>query len=147
MQKKPHYIPEGFHTITPYLIVKDGIKALEFYKKAFHAIEVEKHLTEDGKLLHARVKIGDTQIMLSEENLECGCEGLVNPLSLKGTSMMLHMYVEDVDSAFQKAIDLGAKTLLPVADMFWGDRYGQLQDPFGHRWSLGTPLITHESKK
>ena len=141
------YAPEGFHSITPYLIVKEGVKAVEFYKKAFDAIEVEKHVTPEGLLLHARLKIGDSQIMLFDENPECSQEGLVSPLSLSGTSSLLYIYVENVDSSFQKAIDLGATSILPIDDMFWGDRYGQLQDPFGHRWSLATHLSSGESKK
>ncbi len=131
-------MPEGFHTLTPYLIVKEGEKAIAFYKSAFNAEELEKHLTEENKVLHARLQIGDSQIMLSDESDDTSCGNLTSPGQAQGTSCVLHMYVQDVDSSFQKAVSLGAKILIPVADMFWGDRYGQLQDPFGHVWSLAT---------
>lgn len=132
------WMPEGFHTITPYLIVKEGEKAIAFYKAAFHAIELEKHLTPENTILHARLKIGDSQIMLADESEEDTYSNLGSPSLGQATSCVLYMYVEDVDSYFQKAIHLGAKSLVPVSDMFWGDRYCQLQDPFGHVWSLAS---------
>lgn len=128
------------NTVTPYLVVKQGAKAIEYYQKVFDAKVVEQHDTEDGKLMHAQLQIGNSMIMLSDEFPEPqGC-GMVAPSASKGTSMLLHLYVNDVDTLFNKAVKAGAKVIMPVEDMFWGDRYGQLEDPFGHRWSLATPL-------
>jgi uncharacterized glyoxalase superfamily protein PhnB len=129
-------VPEGFHTITPYLIVRDAPKAIEFYKKAFEAQEIGRSIGPDGKsILHANLKIGDSIIMLSDEFPDMNCH---SPQSLGGSSVTIHMYVDDVDSAFAKAISSGATILMPLIDTFWGDRYGQVLDPFGHRWSLAT---------
>lgn len=131
-------IPPGFHTVTPYLVVKGGSKALEFYKKAFGAQVLEMHPMEDGKIMHSLFKVGDSNIMLSDEfPPPQGC-GMLSPSSAKGISVALHLYVEDVDAWFDKAVKAGAKSVMPVADTFWGDRYGQLDDPFGHRWSIST---------
>jgi PhnB protein len=138
MPKKAKPIPDGYHTVTPYLVVKDGSKALEFYKKAFNAQEMERHDMPDGKVMHATFKIGDSIVMLSDEfPPPQGC-GMMAPPAAKGLSMMLHLYVEDVDTSFNRALKAGAKTIRPVEDTFWGDRYGQLEDPFGHRWSIST---------
>lgn len=138
MPKKVKPIPEGYHSVTPYLVVKNGSKALEFYKKAFQAQELERHDMPNGKVMHATFKIGDSIIMLSDEFPPPQSCGMVAPPSAKGLSMMLHLYVEDVDTSFNRAVKAGAKTIRPVEDTFWGDRYGQLEDPFGHRWSIST---------
>lgn len=139
MSKKVKPIPEGFHTVTPYLTLKDGAKALKFYKDAFDAQEIEVNHTPDGRIMHAAFKIGDSMIMMSDEFPEFSC-GISSPSSLKGTTTLLHIYVEDVDSAFDKAVKAGATVKMPVADMFWGDRYGQLEDPFGHQWAISTHI-------
>jgi PhnB protein len=139
MSKKVKAIPEGFHTLTPYLTLKHAAKAIQFYKDAFGAQEIEINHSTDGRIMNAVIKIGDSYLMLSDEFPEFGC-GVLPPQSLKGTSTMLHLYVEDVDAAFNKAINAGASVKMPVEDMFWGDRYGQLEDPFGHLWSIATHI-------
>ena len=128
-------IPDGYHTVTPVLTVRNGVKAVEFYKRAFGAREVFRMDGPDGKLMHAELKIGDSTIMLGEENPQWGCQ---SPESLKGTPVSLYLYVPDADAAFAQATAAGAKALKPVDDMFWGDRQGEVTDPFGHRWSLAT---------
>jgi PhnB protein len=133
-QIKP--IPSGFHTLTPHLVVKGASKAIEFYKKAFGAQEIGRLTAPDGKtVMHADLKIGDSHVFLADEFPEMGCRG---PESVGGTSVTIHMYVEDVDAAFNKAVAAGAQVRMPVSDMFWGDRYGVLADPFGHAWSIAT---------
>jgi PhnB protein len=133
MAVKP--IPEGYHTLTPHMTVRDAARAIEFYKKAFGAVERGVMKGPDGKVMHAELRIGDSIIMLADEFPEFG--GL-SPLSTGGAGMGLHIYVEDVDSAFDRAIGAGGTVEMPVADMFWGDRYGKLVDPFGHKWSIAT---------
>ena len=129
-------IPVGFHTITPALTVKDAEKAIGFYKRAFGAEERMRFLGPDGKnIMHAELKIGDSIIMLGEEHPETGCIG---PQSLGGTPISLYLYVEDADQSFTRALSAGARADMPVADMFWGDRFGQVIDPFGHKWNLAT---------
>jgi PhnB protein len=129
-------IPGGYRTVTPTLTVRGTDKAIEFYKRAFGAEERMRFLGPDDKwIMHAEIKIGNSIIMLSEEYPEMGCRG---PQSLGGTSVGLYLYVEDADHAFNRAVSAGAKAHMPVADMFWGDRCGQLTDPFGHKWSLAT---------
>ena len=137
MTKAQKGIPEGFHTITPYLTVKDAAKVIQFYKDAFGATELERHNSPDGRIMNASIKIGDSILMLSDEFPEYGC-GVLPPSSLKGTTVMLHIYTEDVDAVFANAIKAGCTVKMPVDDMFWGDRYGQLADPFGHFWSIAT---------
>lgn len=137
MSQKVKAIPEGYHSVTPFLTLKEAEKLIKFYEKAFDAKVMERHNTPDGKIMHAVIKIGDSYIMLADEFPEYGC-GTAAPVSLKGTTAMLHLYVEDVDAAFKKAVAAGAKVQMPVADMFWGDRYGQVEDPSGHLWSLAT---------
>lgn len=133
-QVKP--IPSGFHTLTPHLVVKDASQAIEFYKKAFNAEEISRAPAPDGKsLMHADLKIGDSRFFLVDEFPEMDFRG---PQSIGGTPVTIHMYVEDVDAAFSKAVAAGAQVRMPLADMFWGDRYGLLVDPFGHAWSLAT---------
>jgi PhnB protein len=131
----PQPIPDGFHTLTPHLVCDGAAAALDFYKAAFGAIELSRLPGPGGKLMHASVRIGDSILMLNDEFPQHGGFG---PKALKGSPVTIHVYVADVDAAFAKAVAAGAKVRMPVADMFWGDRYGQLEDPFGHIWSLAT---------
>ena len=133
MAVKP--IPEGYHTLTPYMTVRDAVRAIDFYKQAFGAQERGVMKSPDGKVMHAELKIGDSVIMLADEFPEFGA---VAPESGASTSMGLHIYVTDVDDAFDRAVKAGAKVEMPVSDQFWGDRYGKLRDPFGHKWSIAT---------
>ena len=128
-------VPEGFHTITPHLTVRDANRAIEFYKKAFGAEVLHVMPAPGGKVMHAALKIGDSIVMLNDEFPEHG--GASAPPA-GGSSDALHIYIENVDAAFQRAVSAGATVKMPVMDMFWGDRYGQVLDPFGHRWSLAT---------
>ena len=133
MAVKP--IPEGYHTLTPYFTVRDAVRAIEFYKQAFGAEERGVMKSPDGKVMHAELKIGDSIVMLADEFPEFGA---VAPESGGSTSMGLHIYVKDVDDAFDRAVKAGANVEMPVSDQFWGDRYGKLRDPFGHKWSIAT---------
>ena len=135
MQEQVRAIPEGFHTITPHLVCAGAAEAMAFYKKAFGATEIGRMPTPDGKIAHAEMRIGDSRIMLADDFPDYGSNG---PLALKGTPVFIHLYVNDADTAWDQAIAAGAKPVMPLADMFWGDRYGQLEDPFGHRWSIAT---------
>ncbi len=129
-------IPEGFRTVTPHLTVSDGAAAIEFYKKAFGAEEIMRMPGPDGKgVMHAEIKIGDSIIMLNDE---FPGHGPVAPSSLNGTTSVVHLYVKDADAAFDRAVKAGATPAMPVTDMFWGDRFGGVTDPFGHRWSVAT---------
>jgi uncharacterized glyoxalase superfamily protein PhnB len=128
-------IPQGMHSITPHLICAGAAKAIEFYKAAFGATEEARLPGPDGRLMHASVKIGDSQVMLVDEMPEWGALG---PKSLKGSPVTIHLYVDDVDAVVARAVKAGAKVTMPVADQFWGDRYGKLEDPFGHHWSVAT---------
>lgn len=129
-------IPEGFHTITPSLVVRGAAQAIDFYKKALGAQEIMRMPGPDGKLMHAELKIGDSVVFLSDETPNMGlCK---SPQTLGGCSGTLNVYVSDVDRVFKQAIDAGGKEAMPVADMFWGDRYGTLTDPFGYVWGIGT---------
>ena len=128
-------IPQGMHSVTPHLVCAGAAKAIEFYKQAFGATEQARLPGPDGRLMHAAVKIGDSQVMLVDEMPEWGALG---PKSLKGTPVTIHLYVEDVDAFVERAVKAGAKVTMPVADQFWGDRYGKLEDPFGHHWSVAT---------
>ena len=130
-------IPEGMHSLTPYLTVKDAPGAIEFYKKAFGAVELQRIPGPDGRLLHASVKIGDSVMMMSEEFPEFGSHG---PLSLGGSPVTIHLYTEDVDTAWTKAVEAGCEIIMPLDDTFWGDRFGCLRDPFGHVWSLASRI-------
>jgi len=128
-------IPDGFHTITPHLIVPEGAKALEFYKKAFGAQEIERFMTPDGKaVMHAQMKIGNSMLMLGNE-FPPTC---LSPKSRGGTTVSLYLYVDDADDAFERAVKAGCTVKMPMTDQFWGDRYGQVEDPFGYQWSLAT---------
>jgi PhnB protein len=128
-------IPEGMHSLTPYLICAQAADAIAFYTKAFNAVEENRLPGPGGKVMHATLRIGDSALMLTDEWPDMGALG---PKALKGSPVTIHLYVNDVDAAFRQAIEAGATVRMPVADMFWGDRYGQLDDPFGHRWSLAT---------
>jgi uncharacterized glyoxalase superfamily protein PhnB len=128
-------IPAGMHSVTPHLICAGAADAIEFYKNAFGAIELTRLPAQSGKLLHASIRIGDSTVMLSDEFPAMGGLG---PKSLNGSPVTIHLCVEDVDALAARAVAAGAKITMPVADMFWGDRYGQLEDPFGHRWSVST---------
>ena len=128
-------VPEGMHTVTPYLVCANASEAIEFYKTAFGAIEQMRVPAPDGKLLHAAVRIGDSLVMLNDEFPEMGAIG---PKGRQGTSVTIHLAVPDVDTWFARALKAGATVKMPLEDMFWGDRYGLLEDPFGHQWSLAT---------
>ena len=128
-------IPEGMHTVTPHLVCAGAGAAIDFYKKAFGATETSRMPGPGGKLMHASIRIGDSAVMLVDEMPEWGSLG---PKALKGSPVVIHLYVDDVDAFTARAVAAGAKVTMPVADMFWGDRYGQLEDPFGHRWSVAT---------
>lgn len=131
------YIPEGYHAVTPYLIVDDGPRALEFYKQAFGAVELFRLDMPDGRLGHAEFTVGDSHVMLAEEFPEM--EALA-PKSIGGTAVSLMIYTEDADAMFARALEAGAVALRPVADQFYGDRSGMLRDPFGHKWSIATHI-------
>jgi PhnB protein len=128
-------IPDGMRSVTPHLVCAGAAEAIEFYKKAFNATEVGRMPGPHGKLIHAMIRIGDSGIMLVDEFPEWGSFG---PKALKGSPVTLHLYVEDVDAFVKRAIAAGAKLTMPVEDMFWGDRYGKIEDPFGHQWSVAT---------
>ena len=128
-------IPQGMRSVTPHLVCAGAAQAIEFYKKAFGAVEEARLPGSDGKLMHAMLRIGDSQIMLADEMPEWGALG---PKALKGSPVTIHLYVDDADAFANRAVAAGAKITMPVADMFWGDRYGKLEDPFGHQWSVGT---------
>ncbi len=128
-------IPAGHHTVTPYLAIQDAVKALEFYKKAFGATESCRLMMPDGRLGHAEIRLGDSVIMLSDEFPKYGGQALQ---TLGGSPVSIHLYVEDVDAFFKSALVAGAKERKPVADQFYGDRSGQLEDPFGHLWWVAT---------
>jgi len=133
MSAKP--IPDGYHTATPYLVVQNAASAIEFYKKAFGAEELMRLASPDGKIGHAEIKIGDSPIMLADEFPEMGYRG---PRALGGSPVSIMLYVEDVDARFNQAIAAGAKAVRPVRDEFYGDRSGNLEDPFGHVWTIAT---------
>jgi uncharacterized glyoxalase superfamily protein PhnB len=129
-------VPEGLHTVTPHLTVRDGSKMIEFYKQAFGAKELRRSTAPDGKLiLHADLQIGDSRIFLNDEFPDMGAS---SPLGTNGTPVQMHLYVEDADSLFERAVRAGAEVVMPLADQFWGDRYGVVEDPSGHRWAIAT---------
>jgi PhnB protein len=135
MTDKVKAVPDGFHTITPHLTVRDAKGAIEFYQKAFGAQVLNVAPGPGGKVMHAALKIGDSILMLNDEFPEFG--GQLGP-SATGSSVALHVYLDDVDTAFQRAVSAGATVKMPLMDQFWGDRYGVVIDPYGHRWSLAT---------
>ena len=128
-------IPAGFHTATPVLTVRDGASVLDFYKRAFGAQEIMRMPGPDGSLMHAEIKIGDSILMVSDEQPNMGCRA---PVSVGGCTSYVYLYVQDVDAVFKKAVEAGAKVIMPPTDMFWGDRFGQVEDPAGQRWGLAT---------
>ncbi|WAK02538.1 VOC family protein [Methylobacter sp. YRD-M1] len=136
-------IPDGCHSITPYLCIKGATEAIEFYKRAFDADEVFRLVTPGGEIGHAEIRIGNSSFMLSEA---CSQSPLLSPQSQGGSSVGLYLYVEDVDAQFAKAVDAGAKVISPLLDQFYGDRTGVLKDPFGHVWYLAshTEDLSHE---
>jgi uncharacterized glyoxalase superfamily protein PhnB len=136
MTDKVKAIPDGYHTITPHLTVRDANRALEFYKKAFGAEVLHVAPAPGGKVMHAALKIGDSILMLNDEFPEYG--GDRAPTAAAGSGVALHIYLENVDAAFERALSAGATVKMPLMDMFWGDRYGTVIDPFGHKWSLAT---------
>jgi uncharacterized glyoxalase superfamily protein PhnB len=128
-------VPDGFHTLTPHIVVNDGAKAIEFYKKAFGAQELERLTWPDGsKVMHAQLKIGDSMLMLGSEFPPHS----LSPKSRGGTSVYLHLYLPDADAAFDRAVKAGCTIRMPMADTFWGDHYGVVEDPDGHQWSIAT---------
>jgi PhnB protein len=137
MAGKVKPIPEGFHTVTPYLNVRDGAGAIEFYKKAFGASELFRLTGPGGRVMHAEIKIGDSAIMIAEEMAEWGN---ASPQTLGGTPVRIALYVEDVDAFARRAVAAGAKLVSPVADQFYGSRSGRLEDPFGHLWLVSTHI-------
>jgi PhnB protein len=128
-------IPADMPAITPHLVCAGAADAIAFYAKAFDAVEVARLPGPQGRLMHAMVRIGGAPVMLVDEMPEWGALG---PKSLKGSPVTIHLYVRDVDATVAQAVAAGARVTMPVADMFWGDRYGQLEDPFGHKWSVAT---------
>ena len=136
-QSTVNAIPEGMHSLTPHLVCAGAADAIGFYKAAFNAVEVSRLPGPDGKLMHGMVRIGDSALMLVDENAGCG---MLGPKALKGSPVTVHLYVDDVDATVARAVSAGAKVTMPVMDAFWGDRYGQLEDPFGHHWSVATHL-------
>ncbi|SBP89796.1 VOC family protein [Thiomonas delicata] len=136
-------IPDGMHSLTPHLVCRGAAAAIDFYGRAFGAIELFRLPGPNGKLIHACVRIGDSQLFLFDEMPEHGALG---PQTLQGTPVTIHLHVQDADASFARAVAAGATVAMPLADMFWGDRYGQLTDPFGHRWSIATHLreVSHD---
>ncbi len=134
--KRVSAIPKLYHTVTPGLSVRGAAEAIAFYKKAFGAQEMMRMATPDGqRIMHAELKIGDSIVFVGDEVPDMGCR---SPQSLGGSTAALHLYVRDVDAAFKRAVEAGAQVRMPVQDMFWGDRYGRVADPFGHEWGLAT---------
>ena len=136
MSKVPH-IPKGYNTVTPYLVIKGAAKAIEYYKKVFGATETVRMPGPNGTIGHAELKIGDSMIMLADENPSMG-QGHVSATTVGGSPVSLYVYLKDVDKVFERAVAEGAKVLKPVQDQFYGDRNGFLQDPFGHLWGVST---------
>lgn len=133
MAKKAQAIPKGYHTVTPSIVVKGAAGAIDFYRKAFGAEELMRFPGPDGSIMHAEIRIGDSVVMLGDEMPE---QGGRSPKSIGGTPVSFFVYKENVDAAWKQAVDAGAKTIMPLADQFWGDRTGCLEDPYGHRWWL-----------
>jgi len=140
MTGKTGSVPEGFHTATPYLIIKDAARAIDWYKQAFEAIELERIADPDGKIRHGEIKIGDSPFMITGENPQY--PEWQSPQTRGGTPVHIYLYVDDADRLFDRAIAAGAKQLLPIQDQFYGDRSGGITDPFGHIWYIATRLET-----
>ncbi len=137
MPEQVKAVPPGFHTLTPHLTVRNAEQALEFYKNAFGADVLHVAHMPDGKVMHASLRIGDSMLMLNDEFPDYGT---LSPLSTGGSAVTIHIYTENVDAAFNRALSAGAQVKMPLADQFWGDRYGVVADPFGHKWSLGAHI-------
>jgi PhnB protein len=137
MAGKVKPIPEGYHTVTPYLIIRGAAKAIDFYKKAFGATELFRMAQPDGRIGHAELKIGDSPIMLADEHPQMGAK---SPEAFGGSPVSILLYVEDVDKVFNQAVAAGAKVERPVQNQFYGDRSGGVKDPFGHSWYLSTHI-------
>ena len=137
MAEKVSPIPAGYGTITPYLCIKGAAEAIDLYAKAFGAEELVRMPGPGGAVMHAEVKIGDSILMLSDE---CPDGGQLGPVSRGGTTCTMLLYVEDCDTAFQRAVDAGCTATMPPADQFWGDRMAKVTDPFGHQWALATHI-------
>ena len=133
MAKNAQPIPKGYHTVTPSLVVAGAVRAIDFYKKAFGAEEIMRFPAPDGKIMHAELRIGDSVVMLSDEMPDHGTRG---PNGIGGTAVAFFIYGDNVDAAWKRAVDAGGKAVMPLADQFWGDRCGCIEDPFGHRWWL-----------
>jgi uncharacterized glyoxalase superfamily protein PhnB len=133
MAKKAQAIPKGYHTVTPSIVVDGAVKAIDFYKKALGAEEIMRFPGPDGKIMHAEIRIGDSVIMLVDQMPEQGGRG---PKLIGGTPVSFFVYGENVDAAWKRAVDAGAKPIMPLDDQFWGDRTGLLEDPYGHHWWL-----------
>ena len=129
-------VPDGYHSITPYLVCKGAAKAIEFYSKAFGAKEFVRMPGPEGRIMHAEIKLGDSIVMLADENPERGA--VAPPAGTLARSASLMFYTDDVDATFKRALDLGAASIQTPTDMFWGDRMGNLMDPFGHQWAIAT---------
>ena len=128
-------IPAGYHSVTPAIIVRGAPAAIDFYKRVFGAEELSRMAGPDGTVMHAEIRIGDSVIMLGEESPQWGA---LSPMSTNGNSSSLHLYVDDADTVFERALGAGAKVRQPLEDAFWGDRYGKVTDPFGHDWGIAT---------
>jgi PhnB protein len=137
MPEQVKAVPPGFHTLTPHLTVRNAEQALEFYKKAFGAEVLHLAHMPDGKVMHASLSIGDSMLMLNDEFPD---HEALSPLSTGGSAVTIHIYTDNVDAAFNRAVSAGAQVKMPLADQFWGDRYGVVTDPFGHKWSLGAHI-------
>lgn len=133
--KKVSHVPKGYHSVTPGLAIRDAAQAIDFYKKALGAKEKFRMPGPDGKIMHADIMIGDSHIMLGEENVQMNH---LSPLSLNGSPVGLYVYVRNVDKVFDQAVKAGASATMPVMDQFWGDRAGMITDPFGHKWWIAT---------
>jgi PhnB protein len=142
----PKPIPPGAHTLTPTITVHNAVEAIEFYKKAFDATEESRYLAPDGKIMHAKLNIGDSGLMISDENPNWQVK---SPKTLGGTPSGIYMYVENVDEVFDRAVKAGAQVMMPLMNQFWGDRMAVVLDPYGHKWSLATHVedLTHEEIK
>jgi uncharacterized glyoxalase superfamily protein PhnB len=135
MQHAARPIPEGYHSLTPHLVCEGAAKAIAFYQQAFGAVELDRMPGPGGRIMHATLRIGDSLVMLCDDFPEYGSRG---PQALQGSPVVIHLYVPDADAVWERALAAGGKPLMPLGDTFWGDRYGQLVDPFGHRWAVAT---------
>lgn len=133
MATKP--VPDGFHTVTAHLVVSDAKKSIDFYKKAFNAQEISRMPGPDGKIMHAMVRIGDSMVMLNDEYPDMGAK---SPKTIGATGVTMNLYVDNADTVFSQATKAGASVVMPLADQFWGDRYGVVKDPDGHQWAVAT---------